>query len=216
MGLEHIEVGAFCNLRQISTLNLNENYLQSPPECALKCCIVTLLVADNNISTLDKHFFRGYKKLETLHLNSNKLALFPNLHWTQHSLKSLLAAENKIESMDMFKTTGVFEILQYIDKGGNNIRMFDVKMMGHMPKLLHILLHHNKLTSIDDFRIYYKNAISLSGDPWHCETALSWMGEDDIAFGYGLTCEAPACLQGIAIAYVSKYKKQQHIQHVQV
>ena len=118
--------------------------------------------------------------------------------------------------MDMFKTTGVFEILQYIDKGGNNIRMFDVKMMGHMPKLLHILLHHNKLTSIDDFRIYYKNAIYLSGDPWHCETALSWMGEDDIAFGYGLTCETPACLQGIAIAYVSKYKKQQHIQHVQV
>ena len=217
MGLEHIEVGAFCNLRQISILNLNENYLQSPPElCALKCCFVTLSVADNNISTLDKHFFRDTKKLETLHLSNNKLALFPNLHWTQHSLKSLLAAENKIESMDMFKTTGVFELLQYIDMGGNNIRMFDVKMMGHMPKLLHILLHHNKLTSIDDFRIYYKNAIYLSGDPWHCETALPWMGEDDIAFGYGLTCETPACLQGIAIAYVSKYKKQQHIQHVQV
>ena len=36
MDLEHIEVGAFCNLRQISTLNLNENKLQTLPEKCVK------------------------------------------------------------------------------------------------------------------------------------------------------------------------------------
>ena len=55
MGLEHIEVGAFCNLRKISTLNLNENKLQTPPElCGLKSCIETLLLARNNISNFNK------------------------------------------------------------------------------------------------------------------------------------------------------------------
>ena len=161
----------------------------------------------------DKNFFRGYKKLETLHLSNNKLVIFPNLHWIQHSLKSMMAAKNEIQSLDMFRTTGELEILEYIDMGGNDIRMFEVKTMGNMPKLLSILLHHNKLTGINDFRIYYKKEINLSGNPWHCGTALSWMGKDDIAFGYGLICETPACLQGIAIADMSKYNKQQHIQH---
>ena len=212
MGLEHIEVGAFCNLRQISTLNLNENYLQYPPElCALKCCVVTLLVADNNISTLDKNFFRGYKKLETLNLNNDKLVQFPDLHWIQHSLKHISASHNKIQSLDMFNTSGMFEMLVYIDMGRNNIHIFDVTMLRHMPNLHKLYLHNNKLTHIDDFRIYYKKAINLVGNPWHCGTALSWMGEDDMAFEDRLVCETPDCLQGNPIADMSKYNKRQHI-----
>ena len=212
MGLEHIEVGAFCNLRQISTLNLNDNYLQYPPELrALKCCVVTLLVADNNISTLDKNFFRGYKKLETLNLNNDKLVQFPDLHWIQHSLKHISASHNKIQSLDMFNTSGMFEMLVYIDMGRNNIHIFDVTMLRHMPNLHKLYLHNNKLTHIDDFRIYYKKAINLVGNPWHCGTALSWMGEDDMAFEDRLVCETPDCLQGNPIADMSKYNKRQHI-----
>ena len=65
MGLEHIDAGAFCNLRNISTLNLDGNILQSPPElCALKCCLVTFLLADNKISNFEKYFW-GIRKAET-------------------------------------------------------------------------------------------------------------------------------------------------------
>ena len=53
-------------------------------------------------------------------------------------------------------------------------------------------------------------------NPWHCGTALSWMGKDDMAFEDGLVCETPYCLQGNPIADMSKYNKRRlHIQHVQ-
>ena len=215
IGLGHIEVGAFCNLRQLSTLNLNDNKLQSLPElCALKCCLTTLSLSCNNISTLSKNFFMGYRKLQSLNLIENKLVIFPDLHWIQHSLKYIWATDNEIQSLNMFDTSGTFEILEYIDMGGNYIRTFDITMLRHMPNLIELYLDSNKLTRIDDFRIYYKKEINLMANPWHCGTELSWMGKDDMAFEGRLVCETPYCLQGNLIADMSKYNKQRlHIQH---
>ena len=209
IALERIEVGAFCNLRQLSTLNLNDNKLQSLPElCALKCCLTTFSLSYNDISTLSKNFFRGYRKLKRLNLSNNKLVIFPDLHWIQHSLKYVWAAFNKIQSPDMFQTSDMFEILEYIDMGGNDIRMFDVTTLRYMPNLLKLFLNSNKLTRIGDFRIYYKKEINLVANPWHCGTALSWMGEDDMAFEGRLVCETPDCLQGNPIADMGKYNKR--------
>ena len=86
----------------------------------------------------------------------------------------------------------------------NAIHTLNVDILRRMPKLRLLVLNANKLTHMDDFRIYYTEEIRLGANPWHCGTALSWMGEDDMAFEYGLVCETPACLQGIAIADMSK------------
>ena len=205
MGLEHIEDGAFCNLHQMSTLNLNENELQVPPElCLLKCCLETLLLSRNNISNLSKNFFEGFKTLKCLHLSDNKLTMLPDLHWIKHSLRDIRAPDNKLKSLDELKTTRTFEMLAYIDMSRNYIRIFDVATLRFMPKLRVIILLDNKLSHIDDFRIYYTKAIYLVGNPWHCGMAMSWMGEDDMKFEDRLACETPACLQGIAIADMSK------------
>ena len=37
-----------------------------------------------------------------------------------------------------------------------------------------------------------------------CHNSVSGMGEDDMEFVEGLTCETPACLQGTPIADMSK------------
>ena len=72
--------------------------LQSPPElCALKGCLVTLLLADNKISNLGKDFFDGYTKLKRLHLSNNGLVQLPDLHWIQNSLTQILADTNKMK-----------------------------------------------------------------------------------------------------------------------
>ena len=138
-------------------------------------------------------------------LSNNKFFLLPDLHWIKHSLKSILASDNNIKSLDVLKTTGMFESLLYIEMRRNSIHAFNVTILRHMPKLQTLSLHTNKLTYIDNFRIDYKKAIAWNGSPWHCGTALSWKGEDDMAFEDGLTCETPACMQGIAIADMSKY-----------
>ena len=42
------------------------------------------------------------------------------------------------------------------------------------------------------------------------------MGEDDMAFENGLVCETPACMQGMAIADMSKYRPQNmHLNNLQ-
>ena len=93
MGLAHIEVGAFCYLRQVFRLNLNPNKLQSLPElCSLKCSLVTLLLSYDNLSKISKDFFARYKKLKNL--SNNKLVLLPDLHWIEHSLKDIRASRN--------------------------------------------------------------------------------------------------------------------------
>ena len=216
IGLGHIEVGALCNLSQLSTLNLDDNKLQSLPElCALKCCFTTLSLPYNNISTLSKNMFQGYRKLKSLNLIEKKIVIFPDLHWIQHSWKYIWATDTKIQSLYMFETSGTFEILEYIDMGRNDIRMFDITMLRHMPNLLELFLNSIKLIRIDDFRIYHKKAINLIGNPWQCGTALSLMGEDDMAFEDRLVSETPYCLQGNPIADMSKYNKRRlHIQHV--
>ena len=205
MGLEHFDAGAFCNLRNISTLNLDTNQLQSPPElCLLKRSIVALLIADNNLSNLEKYFFEGYIKLKRIHLSNNKLVQLPDLHWIQHSITQIKASHNRIKSFDMFETDGLFEVLSYIHMGNNHIQTFNVDILRRMPKLRLLILNDNKLSHIDDFRIYYTEVIRMGANPWHCGTAFSWMGEDDMAFERGLVCETPACLQGIDIADMSK------------
>ena len=67
----------------------------------------------------------------------------------------------------------MFELLAYIDMGGNSTRVFNAIILRYMPKFSNLWLYSNELTSIDDFRIYYKMKIYLVGNPWHCETALS-------------------------------------------
>ena len=156
------------------------------------------------------NFFEGYKILETLHLSNNKLLALPDLHWVEHTLKDIQAAYNGIESLDVFQRSGFFKSLSYINMGGNSIRTFNITILLHVPKLRFLLLNSNQLAHMDDFRIYYKNMIYFKGNPWHCGTALSWMGEDDMAFENGLVCETPACLQGIAISDMSNYDKWKH------
>ena len=114
------------------------------------------------------------------------------------------ASGNKIKSLSVFETTSMFEMLECIDMGRNNIRAFNITMLRYMPKLRAILLESNKLNHIDDFHFHYKKTINLNDNPWHCGTALSWMSEDDMEFEKGLVCETPACLRGRSISDMSK------------
>ena len=139
MGLKYIEVGAFCNLHQVSIFYLKDNKLQSLPElCSLKCCHVELSLYNNRLSNLNKHFFEGYKILEVVYLGNNKLLALPELHyllWIEHSLIKLHASDNNIKSLAVFNVFGMFELLAYIDMGGNSFRVFNVTILRHMPKL---------------------------------------------------------------------------------
>ena len=206
MGLERIEVGAFCGVGEISLLNLYDNDLKSLPQlCSLKCCLVELQVANNNISRLSKHFLRGFKKLQNINLNDNSLLALPELHWIQHSVAIVKANRNKIHSLDALQTSGIFVRLIYLVFFKNDICHFNVSLLRHMPKLYILVLDGNKLTHIDDFRSLNVRHVNLMSNPWHCGEELSWMGEEDLGFERGLTCKTPTCLHGWFIAGMSEW-----------
>ena len=205
MDIEHIEVGAVCGVRELSTLSLSFNKLTSlPPLCSLKCCLVNLQIENNNISRLGKHFLKNFKKLTTLDLSKNNLLALPDLHWIQQSLSYLSADDNEIQSLDTLQTSGIYKRLIYVSLYSNNILHFDASLLRHMPKLENLYLNGNNLTHIGDFRSFNVTVIMLRGNPLHCNEELSWMGEEDMSFEEGLTCATPTCLHGIAIADMSK------------
>ena len=136
MGLERVEVGAFCGISNISTLNLDFNKLTSLPQlCSLKCCLVKLLIGNNKIVQLSRNFFKCFQKLQIVSLNNNYLLVLPDLHWIQHSVSSLKAGSNELHSLDALQTSEIYIRLRTINVFNNDIRDFNVSLLRHMPKL---------------------------------------------------------------------------------
>ena len=205
MDLKWIEDGAFCGIAELSKLNLNYNKLTSLPNmCSIKHSLVDLEIANNNISRLNKTFLKGFKKLRFINLNYNTLFMLPYLHWIQHSVSIVFAANNKIQSLSALDTYGLYQRLNFVDFGNNVMRTFNVSLLHHMPKLGYFNLGSNQLNNIDDFRSRYTGDINLRYNPWHCGAELSWMGDEDMAFERGLICATPTCLEGKAVAEMSK------------
>ena len=166
-----------------------------------------MCLEENSIKTINNDFFKGSQKLRNLELGDNGLLQLPDLQWIRHSLVKLHAAANDLNSIDTFNKIGIFERLSSIDVYSNNIRNFNVSLWRQMPELTNFQISLNKLTYIDDFRSFYEKEIGLLGKPWHCGAALSWMGEENTTFEFGLTCATPDCLHGTAVAAMSKYNK---------
>ena len=204
MGIERIDVGAFCGLQNVTRLMLSGNRIITPPPvCPLKCCLLELILDNNNTMKFSKIFLKGFRRLEKIHLDYNNIVQLPDVHWVQHTLQELRPNSNNISSLDALHTYAPFKSLVIIYIGFNQIRSFNVTLLHHLTRRTQLHLNSNKLTYIDDFRSYHIESINLAGNPWHCDATLSWMGEEDMPFEKALTCATPSCLHGMEIAEMS-------------
>ena len=201
MQVRHIDDGAFCGLNQVSELQLSHNHLVSPPPlCPIKCCLQNLQLNNNLISNWGKNFFTGFKKLKFINLRNNNIIQLPDLYWVRRTLTLITAAENHITSLDAFQADAIFKCLARIQFSSNDIQNFNATILRRFPRLKHLYLGSNGLTYMGDFRSYYDEYIEVSFNPWHCDAAISWMGEAfDEASGRYLTCATPFCLRGMVI-----------------
>ena len=110
VGLEHIDVGGFCGLKQISILKAGDNHLASPPPlCPLKCSLETLDLSSNDIAQFSKTFLMGFSKLRNINFGDNQIFQPPDLHWVLGTLHNVKAQGNKIQSLDAFHTDDHFK-----------------------------------------------------------------------------------------------------------
>ena len=173
--------------------------------CPLKRSLLSLLLEENNIKTINNDYFKGFKKLRDLYLSANGLLQLPDLQWIGHSLVVFNAGSNDLSSIETFNKVGIFEQIQYIAVDDNSIQSINVSLLHQMPNLKIFNISMNILTYIDDYRTFYCGEILLESNPWHCVAALSWMGEEDVTFELGLTCATPDCLHGRHIVHMSKF-----------
>ena len=207
--LKHVEIADFCGLRQLLSLNLEENEFTSAPHmCSVKCSLEYLHLEGNKISRISKKYFKDFKKIRITDLNMNNIILLPDLHWVQHSLASVLVADNHVTSLEAFQTFNISQKLYYIDMGCNNIKSINATLLRHMPKLSRLLLYTNEIAHVDDLWSFNDIEVNLIDNPLHCGAALSWMGEKDLMLEHGFTCATPVCLQDMVIADMSKLLKQ--------
>ena len=207
-GIARTAVAAFCGLSQLLVMNLGYNELTSAPHlCPVKYFLEAIHLEHNKISTINKNYLEGFTKLKEINLSDNDIITLPDLHWVQHSLSYMRAANNYATSLEAFQTPDIFEQLVFVYMSANNIDDFNVTILRHMPKLTRLLLNANEITHVDDFRSFYEKKINLLDNPWHCGAALSWMGEEDMEFEHGLVCATPVCRRDVAIANMSKLSK---------
>ena len=165
MQLEWIEVGVFCGIRDVSILKVIYDKLASLPQlCLLKCCLLNLWIACNNILRLSKDSLNGFKKLKIVNLGSNNLNFrtLPDLHRFQNSLIRLLVNDNQISTS--LQTSEIYRKLIYLTVSKNTFCNFKITFLRHMPKMGYLGLNGNKVTRTDEFFYAIHNWLFMHGN----------------------------------------------------
>ena len=103
LGLKSIDKEAFCGLNGISSIMLECNKLELPPDLTpVKPNLRKLSLMSDFIKWFPNNYFRGFSRLRFIDLADNKLAFVPNLNWpgVRESLLALNLKCNYIEIID--------------------------------------------------------------------------------------------------------------------
>ena len=217
---------AFCGLKGISSIILEWNKLELPPDLTpVKPNLRKLFLMSNYIKWFPNNFFSGFNLLHFIDLADNKLAVVPNLNWpgVRESLLALNLKCNYIKIIDFLfaKDKSIHPPLRYLDLHGNRIAYFNVQIIEGMNSLTHISLHDNKLTTLDEPTLlrttlnqsHFK--ISLGWNPWHCDNRVAWISSLNsgqlwsFLFREKITIPPPTCftpgkLRGMNISCLGK------------
>ena len=206
--LEFIDSEAFCGLQRLQTLELSHNKLVAPPILRPVESTLSELGLDNNcLGEIPVDYFQNFSCLSVLKLEGNRLAVLPNLSWLGESLQLIHLNDNRLVALDGLTSQGHYINLTGIYAARNEITTLNITHLNNVPKLEIMKLNKNNLTSLADFTPYYGGRMWVKGNPWHCDSNLSWvssLNQDT----FSLTCFTPQCYAGeLPISLVSIEEK---------
>ena len=211
--IRQINATAFSGLPNLSKLVLEANLLIVPPLLTfIRTSLTYLDMSQNNITYIPRFYFYGCSELKFLFLGSNKLSMMPNLEYVAGTIQIIGLSVNQIVDVKAFYGNQ-YSRLRRLDLNGNNLTKFCLPSRVFSPLLEAILLHENKLTTIQLPKDFHHTDLHLRDNPWHCDQFLSWVRQCSLARfhlkcpGYValdlLTCKSPAKLKGMP-AYLGK------------
>ena len=210
LGLESVDKEAFCGLNGISSIMLECNKLELPPDLTpVKPNLRKLSLMSNFIKWFPNNYFSGFNRLHFIDLADNKLTVVPNLNWPgmRESLLALNLKYNYIKVIDFLfaKDKNIHSPLRYLVLHGNRIAYFNVQIIEGMNSIIHISLHDNKLTTLDEPTLMRATQnqshckLSLGWNPWHCDHRVAWISSLNIGqlwsflFREKITIPPPTC-----------------------
>ncbi|XP_001604537.3 chaoptin isoform X2 [Nasonia vitripennis] len=148
--LESIPESTFHNLTELLALDLTGNRIRSLTPESIKDCpkLITVSLANNRISAVDRYALIGLYSLRFLHLEFNKLTLldFETFADSGGSDFTLNVSYNSISTLNPSVST---INLTRLDLGFNNLTHLTADVFINTPNLRTINLQNNHLSSIE-------------------------------------------------------------------
>ena len=179
-----------------------------PELTPVKLTLRKLYLSENELLRFPYNYFEGFIQLELLNVAHNHLVAIPPLGWITSTLIFLNLRDNNITSLDSMSVKTPFKKLHTVELHENKIHEFDVRMLRKMPKLTYLLLSGNCIQQIDDYQCFYiyrHGRISISPNPFHCNTKMAWISNTTYTFTDEPTCATPWCLKGRLMLGMSEY-----------
>ena len=113
--------------------------------------IVNLNLASNEMRTIDPHFFKWCKSIESINLSNNFInnltLIFKALEPVQSKIRELKLASNQISSLVDFS---VFPRLESLDLSNNKVKTIPISLLNGLKKLNSLYLSSNLIQSVPD------------------------------------------------------------------
>ena len=212
--IREINALAFSGLTKLNKLVLKANRLIAAPSLIfIRATLKFLDMSKNNLTYIPKLYFYGCSALEMIFLNSNKLSTVPNLEFVADNIRGIVLNDNRIVDVAALNDNK-YPHLKILQLNGNNLREFCLPPRVFTPRLDAVMLHRNKLTTIQLPNSFYGTDLRLRDNPWHCDQSLSWIRECFFADYHLtcprgvaldlLTCDSPPNLQGVSPMNIGK------------
>ena len=121
-----------------------------PPLGPVKDSLKILRLSSNSLFAIPADYFRGFTRLWSVSLESNKLLVVPNITPLKRNLVLLDLDSNRITSFEPFLTNTIFPTMRQLSVTHNEITYLSRDMIMCWPKLISLHLAKNLLKSLDD------------------------------------------------------------------
>ena len=183
--ISNIEEMAFAEIHNLRLLSLaNARLMTMPPLKPVESTLYKLSLTRNNISSVPRGYFFGFKKLSILCLSGNAFKEIPDITALKNSLTMIFFDFNKIHSIVGWLNETTYPQLTDIHLTNNVIITFNPEVLLFWPALLHLFLAGNCIVHlpISYMNITKKNCsdsnrtasrLTFYDNPIHCDKMMA-------------------------------------------